>query len=811
MSATMCTHAGCGGSIGADGACEDCGRAPKGSSLLSQVSLENAGAAAGASTSSATSSFPSSRAGVSNYPSARAATMAFPSSDSGTVGSAKKRAVDTGRSMRAESRRLSSRSSRSTKGSSSRRRSLGGGLVSLPALPSQDPAKLVMPKAEVPLSKRRCPHCDHKVNRLSGFCPHCGKEYNFLPSLSAGDMVGGKYEVKGPIAFGGLGWIYLGWDATLSRWVVLKGLLNAKDEAAAAAAVTERRFLAAVKHPKIVGIHDFIQHGAESFIVMEFIAGSTIDSLRRAHDTVDAYPARDDPKTRKPVMLAQQRSAIDPSDARYEYETSKRGSLPIEEACAYILGILPAFGYLHEQGIVYCDFKPENFMVEGDEIKLIDMGGARRIGDPDGDIFGTRGFMAPEASEDPIAVSDLYSVGRALAVLTMDFKHQSDFEHSLPAPSSQPLLAQHESFQNFLLRATHPDPDERFQTATEMADQLHGVLREIVSLQGTAQPFESKTFGPDNLMFADDSAALAKPLPRSLPSLRIDPEDKRAAEAARIGAIARADARLEALIKAAGNPLGSSKFISSPEVCLRLAEAYAEKGSFGEAHAILDKLQADDPFDWKVQWERGKAHLGAGHAAAAASEFERVCFEMPGELAPKLARAFALETAGNPSGASALYELVGRVDPRIASACFGLARCRAALGDVPGAILALRRIPDGHSLRGVSRLRMAKTLAEAKQASLEMLCEAAAAVEEAFSEGGPARQLAGIILVKAAMLAKKPGSAGSAKILGSDPEEQSLRQAAEDHFRAAARMASSAEEKIHWTDMANRSRPHTLF
>lgn len=810
MSPLLCAHAGCRGPIGADGACDDCGRAPKGSSLLAQVSADNAGASARAP-DGATSSFPSSRAVASSYPSARAATMAFPSSMSGAVGSAKKLPADAHRSARAESRRLGSRSSRASKGSSSRRRSLGGGLVNLPPVASHDPSKLVMAHAEVPPSKRRCPHCDHKVNRLSGFCPHCGKEYNFLPSLSAGDVVAGKFEVKGPIAFGGLGWIYLGWDTSLSRWVVLKGLLNAKDEAAAAAAVTERRFLAAVKHPKIVGIHDFIQHGSEGFIVMEFVGGDTIDSLRRANDIVDAYAAGSDPATRKPLLAGKKRSEIDNGAGLYELETLRRGTLPIEEACAYILGILPAFGHLHEQGVVYCDFKPENFMIEGDEVKLIDMGGARRIGDPDGDIFGTRGFMAPEASEDPIAVSDLYSIGRSLAVLTMDFKHQTEFENSLPAPSSQPLLAQFESFQRFLLRSTHPDPDERFQSAAEMAEQLHGVLREIASLSAPPQHFDSKSFGPDNLMFADDLPALAGPLARALPSLRIDPQDKRAAEAARIAAIPRADARLEALIRAAGD-IASPRPLASPEACLRLAEAYAEKGSFGEAHGILDKLQADDPFDWKVQWERGKAHLNAGHAQAAAAEFERVCFEMPGELAPKLGRAFALEMAANHAASAALYDLVARVDPRVASACFGLARCRLALGDIQGAAAALRRVPEGHSLRGASRLRLAKALAEAKQATWETLSQAASAIEEAFSEGGAARQLAGVVLLRAAMMAKGAPSRPSApSILGSRPEESPLRCAAEAQFRAAARMAGTHAEKIHWIDMANRARPHTLF
>jgi serine/threonine-protein kinase PknG len=93
-----------------------------------------------------------------------------------------------------------------------------------------------------------------RVNRDEGYCPSCGKPYSFKASLKPGDIVAGQYEVRGPMAYGGMGWIYLGWDNVLNRWVVLKGLLNAKDEAAAAAAVAERQFLAAVKHPKIVGI-----------------------------------------------------------------------------------------------------------------------------------------------------------------------------------------------------------------------------------------------------------------------------------------------------------------------------------------------------------------------------------------------------------------------------------------------------------------------------------------------------------------------------------------------------------------------------
>ena len=52
------------------------------------------------------------------------------------------------------------------------------------------------------------------------------------------------------------------------------------------------------------------------------------------------------------------------------------------EAIAYIHRILGAFAYLHKQGLVYCDFKADNFMQEGEDVKLIDMGAVRKIDDP---------------------------------------------------------------------------------------------------------------------------------------------------------------------------------------------------------------------------------------------------------------------------------------------------------------------------------------------------------------------------------------------------------------------------------------------
>ncbi|MCC3415787.1 MULTISPECIES: serine/threonine protein kinase [unclassified Microcoleus] len=287
----------------------------------------------------------------------------------------------------------SSRSSRRT-GSASRssRKQLGAGLVSIPELPSTEPEKALLVEAVVPENKRFCSSCNNALSRERGFCPKCGHKYSFVPSLKPGDRVINQYEVKGAIAYGGLGWIYLGFDRSLSRYVVLKGLLNTEDEASAAVAVAERQFLASVKHANIVGIYNFVNHLNEGFIIMEYVGGQTLKEIRKT-----------------------------------------RGVLPVAEAIAYIHRILGAFAYLHAQGLVYCDFKPDNVMLESNDVKLIDMGGVRRIDDLDGDIYGTVGYSAPEAGEGPTVVSDLFTIARTLAVLVTNISGFSkQHQYKLP-------------------------------------------------------------------------------------------------------------------------------------------------------------------------------------------------------------------------------------------------------------------------------------------------------------------------------------------------------------------------------------------
>ena len=733
----------CGGAV-VDGVCEDCGKPVKAVSLI--------GAGAG---------------GIDAAPTAPADTKTGRTRNSTRLTTNHPK-QSTGKKATRPTRRRAGVSTHT----STRRNALGGGLISLPELPSQDPLKLLMATPEVPPHKRHCPKCEAQVNRSKGFCPACGTPYDFEPHLKPGDVIAGKYEVKGPVAFGGLGWIYLGFDQVLSRWVVLKGLLNANDEASAAAAVAERRYLAAVKHPKIVGIYDFVNHGAEGFIIMEYVGGQTVHSLRKA-----------------------------------------RGPLPVAEAIAYILGILPAFSYLHGQGLVYCDFKPDNVMIEGGDVKLIDMGAVRKIGDPDGDIYATIGFAAPEADSDPIAVSDLYTLGRALAVLIMDFKFTSTYERALPSPDEFDVLAQNESLYRFLLRATHIDPDERFQSADEMAEQLFGVLREIVALQSGPKPADSKVFTGDRLLNARVEDIVATPAPLSLPSLRVNLEDRAANEVIRVLSLMDGEQQVtefQALVAKYGE--------RATEPRLRFVEVLIGNATLRTAEraglidSTLDALEAADPFDWRPSWFRGLWQLVQGDGAQALPLFERCYFEMPGELAPRLAMGVAAELAGQFEQALPYYDRVGQVDPSYVSAHAGAARCHAKAGRLHDAVTLLSRVPENHALCALIHLAIGEMLlAYPKLVDGSLLQRAEAALSQALGAGGRAYQIAARLLSLTVSRLRDLTWPGDTPFLGVQFAEVPLRLCAEEQFRRAAHEAGTESERFYLISQANRVRPVTLF
>ncbi|MFJ2372242.1 tetratricopeptide repeat protein [Streptomyces sp. NPDC087769] len=477
---TQCQRPACEGSYedmgGGELYCDTCGLAPV-VSPNGMVSSPATGIAGGGANSRG-----SRGSNSSSRSSSRASSRSSRSSRSSTSRRSVSGRLSRSLSGAATSPSVSVRSSGSSSGASARGR-LGVGLVEVPDVPRPDPRSAVMKNPEVPERKRFCSRSDcgapvgrsrgDRVGRTEGFCTKCGHPYSFVPKLHGGDIVHGQYEVAGCLAHGGLGWVYLAVDRAVSdRWVVLKGLLDTGDQDAMEAAISERRFLAEIEHSNIVRIYNFVEHldqrtgSLDGYIVMEYVGGKALKDIANERRTA----------------------------------AGKRDPLPVEQACAYGIEALEALGHLHSRNLLYCDFKVDNAIQTEDQLKLIDMGAVRRMDDDESAIYGTVGYQAPEVAEiGPSVASDLYTVARTLAVLTFDFQGYTNvFVDSLPDPDNIEVFRTYESFYRLLVRATDPDPARRFASAAEMAEQLTGVLREVVSLQtGRPRPALSTLFGTE--------------------------------------------------------------------------------------------------------------------------------------------------------------------------------------------------------------------------------------------------------------------------------------------------------------------------
>lgn len=678
-----------------------------------------------------------------------------------------------------------------TKSTSTRGR-LGAGIVTIPPVPKGDPAAAILDNPRVPEANRFCGNhqCGRPVGRGSdgnpgrteGFCTQCGTRYSFVPKLIHGDVVGGQYEVQGCIAHGGLGWIYLAIDRNVhNRWVVLKGLVNSNDADAMAAAAAEAQALSEVEHPNIVRIYNFVEHTDTDtgvpvgYIVMEYIGGTSLKQLRKAHNA----------------------------------------PLPPEMAVAYIVEIAPAIGYLHAQGLAYCDFKPDNVMQTDEQLKLIDLGAVIAMDDEDSPLYGTRGYQAPEiGSTGPTVASDVYTVGRTLAVLVMDVPQENGrFVEQLPGPGEVPVFAEHESLYRAILRATDPDPDRRFSSMEEMADQLTGVLHEIVTADGTTvRPKMSNYFSQQRGVFGGGRDVKVTPAAviAALSVPVVDPTDTGAAVLATTSGTPPAQLEYALHLARGGAHRGSG---TSVEIPLRLVRASLELGAAADARNRLAKLEPALAGDWRLPWYRGQCALLDGEYNRAADDFDKVLAALPGELAPKIALAATAELRGAADEAARYYEIVWRTDDNYVSAAFGLARQRARAGDRAGAIAALDRVPAASAYAAPAGATAIEILLDGRDPeSLDetTLVDAStrAAVLPLESES---KQAAIRLPVFGAALGwlKAGNTPRTPRLLGADFDETGVRKGMERCYRALAHETIGMWERIALVEKANSVRPRT--
>lgn len=669
------------------------------------------------------------------------------------------------------------------------------------------------------------------------------------PTLCKGDIVAGQYEVLGPIAHGGLGWIYIAIDHNVAdRYVVLKGMMATENAHDRAAAESERAFLAEITHPGIVKIFNFIDEENSpverksddgGFIVMEYVGGPSLKKQK----------------------------ALQPT-----------GLFPLDIAIGYILEVLPALDYLHSRGVVYNDLKPDNIIITEDQVKLIDLGAVTGVG-AYGHIYGTKGFQAPEiASTGPTVASDIYTVGRTLASMIIRLPLENGvYAPGLPSPDEEPLFREYMSLYRLLARATDPDPSVRFSSATAMANQLVGVLREILAIRDGKQfphlntrfTSQRSTFGTKHLVFRTDqlidgierSAEISTAeVVAALPTPLTDQDDP-GASLLSATSFTEPQELLETLNVARRQP----EMENSKEIPMSMIRAHLDLGEADKAKELLRELESSMAQDWRFHWLSGITALQGGKLADAQIAFNAVLHILPGEPAPKLALAATDELLLQQQGvnttklldedttraasalayahrvpaddysnvpgwnhvnldpvalrfhAMRLYGLVWATNPNTVSSAFGLARQLQAEGLVDSAVSALDRVSTGSRHHQLARLTTVLMLITDQKYLTESRIRRAARRLEIMPTNEPrVPQIKLAVLSQALTWLRNRSEKGRAAVSSADLFEvefsdRGLRTGLEQGLRTMARQAPFSSHRFRLVDMANKLRPRTWY
>jgi len=267
----------------------------------------------------------------------------------------------------------------------------------------------------------------------------------------------GRYEIIEPLGAGAMGAVYKARDPMMDRVVAVKTILAHAAAGPQAADYRERFFREAraagrLSHPGIVAMYDVAEHEGTPFLVMEYVAGRTLQSSLEAGERYDT-----------------------------------------ERVCDVGIQIAEALSYAHRNGVIHRDIKPANILITTEnQAKIADFGVAKLASaqmTSTGQLLGTPAFMAPEQfTGAPIdGRADLFAAGVVLYwMATGDKPFTGDtlmavsykVVHTEPIPPRKLNPGVPRELEAVILKCMEKDPAQRYQNGEALARDLRALREE---------------------------------------------------------------------------------------------------------------------------------------------------------------------------------------------------------------------------------------------------------------------------------------------------------------------------------------------
>src|ERR1700736_5356620 len=282
-------------------------------------------------------------------------------------------------------------------------------------------------------------------------------------ALTSGAKLG-PYEIVSPLGAGGMGEVYRARDTRLERDVAVKVLPAnlSSDPSLRQRLEREAKAVSKLSHPHICTLHDIGHQDGVDFLVMELVEGETLE-----HRLI-------------------------------------KGPLPSEQTIRFAAQIADALARAHKMGITHRDLKPSNIMLTKAGAKLMDFGLAKDSGHApladvlsemtaeqakltvEGTIVGTFQYMGPEQLEgkEADARTDIFALGELIYEMATGkpafaAKSRASLIAAILTAEPQPMTALHAmtppALERIVKKCLAKDPDERWQSASDLAAELHWI------------------------------------------------------------------------------------------------------------------------------------------------------------------------------------------------------------------------------------------------------------------------------------------------------------------------------------------------